>query len=92
MATSSRSATRSWSRSSRGRPTARAAIPRAERSRGVGEWNHYYVRGVNGEIRLWVNGEEVSGGRGADPRTGFLCLEAEGSPVEFRNIRVRELP
>ncbi len=30
--------------------------------------------------------------RGAEPRSGFLCLEAEGSPVEFRNIRVRELP
>jgi hypothetical protein len=47
------------------------------------------VRAINGEIRLWVNGEEVSGGSGADPRTGHLCLEAEGSPVQFRNIRVR---
>ena len=73
-------------------PDGSRSFPRAERSRGVGEWNHYYVRGINGEIRLWVNGEEVSGGRGADPRSGFLCLEAEGSPVEFRNIRVRELP
>jgi hypothetical protein len=73
-------------------PDGSRSFPRAERSRGVGEWNHYYVRGINGEIRLWVNGEEVSGGRGADPRAGFLCLEAEGSPVEFRNIRVRELP
>jgi hypothetical protein len=50
------------------------------------------VSGINGEIRLWVNGKEVSGGRGAEPRTGFLCLEAEGAPIEFRNIRVRELP
>jgi len=33
----------------------------------------------------------VSGGSGADPRTGYLCLEAEGSPVEFKNIRVREV-
>ena len=73
-------------------PDGSRSFPRAERSRGAGEWNHYYVRGINGEIRLWVNGEEVSGGRGADPRTGFLCLEAEGSPIEFRNIRVRELP
>jgi hypothetical protein len=73
-------------------PDGSRSFPRAERSRGAGEWNHYYVRGINGEIRLWVNGEEVSGGRGADPRSGFLCLEAEGSPIEFRNIRVRELP
>ena len=73
-------------------PDGSRSFPRKALSRGVGEWNHYYVRGINGEIRLWVNGEEVSGGRGADPRSGFLCLEAEGSPVEFRNIRVRELP
>jgi len=73
-------------------PNGSRSFPRRELSRGVGEWNHYYVRGINGEIRLWVNGEEVSGGRGAEPRSGFLCLEAEGSPVEFRNIRVRELP
>ena len=73
-------------------PDGSRSYPRKELSHGVGEWNHYYVRGVNGEMRLWVNGEEVSGGSGAEPRTGYLCLEAEGSPVEFRNIRVRELP
>jgi Domain of Unknown Function (DUF1080) len=72
-------------------PNGSRSFPRKELSRGVGEWNHYYVRGINGEIRLWVNGEEVSGGSGADPRSGYLCLEAEGSPVEFKNIRVREL-
>ena len=50
------------------------------------------MRGINGEVRLWVNGEEVSGGTGAQPRRGYLCLESEGSPVEFRNLRIRELP
>ncbi len=34
------------------------------------------VGSVCGEIRLWVQGEEVSGGRGDDPRTGFVCLTA----------------
>jgi 3-keto-disaccharide hydrolase len=72
-------------------PNGSRSFPRKELSHGVGEWNHYYVRGINGEVRLWVNGEEVSGGSGADPRTGYLCLEAEGSPIEFRNIRVREV-
>jgi 3-keto-disaccharide hydrolase len=72
-------------------PNGSRSFPRKELSRGVGEWNYYYVRGINGEIRLWVNGEEVSGGSGADPHSGYLCLEAEGSPVEFRNIRVREV-
>ncbi len=73
-------------------PNGARSFPRKELSRGAGEWNHYYVRGINGEVRLWVNGEEVSGGSRAEPRSGYFCLEAEGSPIEFRNIRVRELP
>jgi hypothetical protein len=73
-------------------PNGSRSFPRSRRSRGVGEWNHYYVRAINGELRLWVNGEEVSGGAAAEPRSGYLCLEAEGSPIEFRNIRVRVLP
>jgi hypothetical protein len=73
-------------------PNGSRSFPRKQLSKGVGEWNHYYVRGINGELRLWVNGEEVSGGNGAEPQTGYLCLESEGSPIEFKNIRVRELP
>src|SRR6266404_1432841 len=61
-------------------------------SNGAGEWNHYYVRCINGEIRLWVNGEEVSGGNHIEPASGYLCLESEGAPVDFREVRVRELP
>ena len=73
-------------------PNGRRSFPRKNLSKGVDEWNHYYVRGINGEVRLWVNGEEVSGGNNCEPRTGFLCLESEGAPVEFRNLRIRELP
>jgi hypothetical protein len=73
-------------------PDGKRSFPRKELSKGVGEWNHYYIRAINGEVRLWVNGEEVSGGTGCEPRTGYLCLESEGSPVEFRNLRIRELP
>jgi len=73
-------------------PTGSRAFPRKELSRPTPEWNHYYVRAINGEVRLWVNGEEVTGGTNCEPRTGFLCLESEGSPVEFRGLRLRELP
>lgn len=73
-------------------PSGERSFPRKQLSRGVGEWNHYYVRAINGEIRLWVNGEEVSGGNGAQPAHGHLCLESEGSPIELRRFRVRELP
>lgn len=73
-------------------PDKKRSFPRKELSKGINQWNHYYIRAINGEVRLWVNGEEVSGGTGCDPKSGFLCLESEGSPVEFRNLRIRELP
>lgn len=73
-------------------PNGSRSFPRKNLSKGAGEWNHYYVRCVNGEVRLWVNGEEVSGGTGCKPATGYLCLESEGAPVEFRDLRIRELP
>ncbi|MFO0956861.1 MAG: DUF1080 domain-containing protein [Isosphaeraceae bacterium] len=73
-------------------PDGSRSFPRKALSRGVNEWNHYYVRAINGEIRLWINGEEVSGGSDCRPASGYLCLESEGSPIEFRNLRIRELP
>jgi hypothetical protein len=73
-------------------PNGSRSFPRKNLSKGSPEWNHYYLRCQDGEIRLWVNGEEVSSGSGCEPRSGYLCLESEGAPVEFRNLRVRELP
>ena len=73
-------------------PNGRRSFPTANHTRDTGQWNHYYIRAINGEVRLWVNGHEVSGGTECNPRTGYLCLESEGSPVEFRNIAIRELP
>jgi hypothetical protein len=67
-------------------------FPRKRLVRPAGEWNHYYVRAINGEVRLWVNGEEVSGGTRCNPARGHLALEAEGAKIEFRNLRLRELP
>jgi hypothetical protein len=73
-------------------PSGQRSFPRRQLTKGAGEWNHYYIRSINGEVRLWVNGEEVSGGRDCEPAQGYLCLESEGAPVEFRNLRLRELP
>lgn len=73
-------------------PNGQRSFPRKDLVKGTDEWNHYYVRAINGEVRLWVNGEEVSGGTDCNPKSGFLCLESEGAPVEFKNLRIRELP
>jgi hypothetical protein len=73
-------------------PDGSRSFPRKNLAKGHGEWNHYYIRAINGEVRLWVNGEEVSGGTAIEPRKGYLCLESEGSPIQFRKLRIRELP
>ncbi len=75
-----------------GKPDGSRSFPTRRLTRLVGEWNHYYVRAIHGEVRLWVNGEEVNGGTKCQPASGYVALEAEGARVEFRNLRLRELP
>jgi len=73
-------------------PNGSRSFPSKNLTLGINHWNHYYIRCINGEVRLWVNGEEVSGGNECQPATGYVALESEGSPVDFRNIRIRPLP
>ena len=73
-------------------PDGSRSFPKSNHSLASPAWNHYYVRAINGEVRLWVNGHEVSGGSDASPAEGFLCLESEGAPVEFKDIKIRVLP
>ena len=68
------------------------SLPTEHRCLPAGHWNHYRVVCHDGTIKLSVNGREVSGGHSAVPRKGYICLEAEGSEVHFRNLRIRELP
>lgn len=75
-----------------GKPDSSRSFPTKRITKPSGEWNHYYVRAVNGEVELWVNGEKVNGGKNCEPNKGFLCLESEGSPVEFKGLRIHELP
>jgi hypothetical protein len=68
------------------------SFPSEERSKGTPEWNHYRIVCSNGVIRLHVNGKEVSGGEDCNYRKGYLGLESEGGPIDFRNVRIKELP
>jgi hypothetical protein len=75
-----------------GRHNGMRSFPSEERSKGTPEWNHYRIVCSNGVIRLHVNGKEVSGGEDCNYRKGYVGLESEGGPIDFRNIRIRELP
>lgn len=68
------------------------SFPTEDRSKGSPEWNHYKITGLNGELRLEVNGKEVTVAKDCSPRKGYLCLESEGSECHFRNVKIRELP
>ncbi len=72
-------------------PNGQRSFPSKQTTKGINEWNHYFIRAIDGEVRLWVNGEEVSGGNKISPASGFLCLESEGAPIEFKNIRLRKI-
>ena len=67
-------------------------LPSSRQTKGKGQWNHYEVTADNGRLTLAINGVEVSGGSGINPRKGYICLESEGTPIRFRNIRLTELP
>src|SRR4051812_13567967 len=75
-----------------GRHNGDRSFPSEERSKGFPEWNHYRIVCTNGTLRLSVNGKEVSGGEDCNYRKGYLALESEGALVEFKNIRIKELP
>jgi hypothetical protein len=73
--------------------------PRGERSMSFesrclphGQWNTYDVVAVDGTIKLSINGKFVNGISRSTQKKGYLCLESEGAPIRFRNIRILELP
>jgi hypothetical protein len=68
------------------------SFPTENRSKPSPEWNHYRIRAVDGAISLAVNGKMVTAGMFASPSKGYICLESEGGIVEWRNIRIKELP
>lgn len=63
-----------------------------KRCKGKGEWNHYVIVCVDGTVKLSVNGKFVNGLRASERKKGYICLEAEGAEIHFRNIRIMELP
>jgi len=59
----------------------------------VGEWNHYEITVIGQQYTLRVNGQLVNEFTGERSAEGYVGLQNhdDGSPVAFRNIRVREL-
>ena len=63
-----------------------------KRALGRGHWNTYDVVAVDGVVKLSVNGKFVNGLSQSSRRKGYLCMEAEGAAIHFRNLAIMELP
>ena len=57
----------------------------------VGEWNRIWVVCREGRIEVSVNGAWVSTATNCSPRKGFIALQSEGVPTEYRDIRIYTL-
>jgi hypothetical protein len=56
-----------------------------------GEWNDWRVLAVGEDVTFWCNGELAWKGTGLQPASGHIGLQAEGAPLEFRSLRIREI-
>lgn len=57
----------------------------------AGEWNSYDITSLNGELEVLVNGVLQNSGSSMTLNEGNILLQAEGSPMQFRNIYLEEL-
>ena len=55
----------------------------------AGQWNSYDIECRDGSVRCLVNGVLQNEGTQADPSSGWICLQSEGGPIEFRNLYLR---
>jgi hypothetical protein len=57
----------------------------------AGEWNTFDIRCQGAKLTLQVNGTTTSEFDACKNLKGYLGLEAEGSRIEFRHIRIKTL-
>ena len=69
------------------------AIPKKEQSseKSAGQWNTYEIYCWKDTIRCYVNGIPQNEASKATTTKGWICLQSEGSPIEFRNIYLEPL-
>ena len=79
--------------------------PKVNAAKPAGEWNKIAIRCEGPHIRIKLNGKTVQDvnieeltkkGKGGSalterPRSGLVGLQSHGDPVDFRNIKIREL-
>jgi len=54
----------------------------------VGQWNEYEIIADRENINVYVNGIFVNHAWDVDEIAGNICLQSEGAPLDFKNIRL----
>jgi hypothetical protein len=57
----------------------------------LGEWNKMKITCRSDEVIVHVNGELVNHATDVSQTRGAIALQSEGTPIEFRNIKLRPL-
>jgi hypothetical protein len=57
----------------------------------LGEWNQMEIVCEGGNITIHVNGDLVNKGTNCSAQSGAICLQSEGTPVEFRKVVLEPL-
>ena len=56
------------------------------------EWNTVEVTARGSTLSVWFNGKALSTLEHCEMPAGYIALEAEGFAIEFRNLKLKELP
>jgi len=57
----------------------------------VGEWNKMTIECLDDTVKVWVNSDLVNYGFDATANKGQIALQAEGSEVEFRTVKLTSI-
>lgn len=58
----------------------------------LGEWNTLIVQARGDTVKVFVNGDLVNEAWDCSASSGAICLQAEGTPIEYRKVQLRPLP
>lgn len=76
-----------------GKPGQNIHVPKKEKSneKPIGQWNSYDIYCQGNTIKCYVNGLLQNEGVISTETSGRICLQSEGSPIEFKHIYIESL-
>jgi hypothetical protein len=58
----------------------------------LGQWNTLIVQARGDSVKVFVNGDLVNEAWDCSASSGAICLQAEGTAIEYRKVQIRPLP